>query len=239
VPSFPVFLVMLAAMVGGSTLQGSVGFGQNLVVVPIVAIVAPDALPGTLIVAGLPLSVLMAKREWHGIDRRGLAWITVGRVPGTILGAAVVALVSADALGGIAGGIVVAAVVISILSPPIPVTATSAATVGAAAGALGTTAAIEGPPQALLYQHHPGATLRSTLAASFVIGSVMSLVALVVAGEITGWQMVLAVGLVPGVLLGLRLSRPLSTRLHGRSLRPLVLTIAASTGAVAILRAVL
>jgi uncharacterized protein len=239
VPSFPVYLVILAAMVVGSTLQGSVGFGQNLVVVPVVALFAPDALPGTLIIAGLPLSILMARREHPGLDRTGLSWLTVGRVPGTVLGAVVVAVVSADVLGGLAGGIVLVAVLLSVASPPIPVNPTTATTAGFAAGALGTAAAIEGPPQALLYQHHPGATLRATLAASFVIGTAMSLVALVVAGEIRGWQLVLALGLVPGVLLGLALSRPLAYRLHGHSLRPIVLLVAGVAGVAAVVRALL
>src|SRR5205807_2547190 len=58
-------LLALVAATGGAV-QGSIGFGQNLVLVPIVALIVPEAVPGALVALGVPLTVIMAAREWHG-----------------------------------------------------------------------------------------------------------------------------------------------------------------------------
>jgi hypothetical protein len=45
------FAIILTFVVVGAAAQGSIGFGQNLIVVPVVALVLPEALPGTLVAA--------------------------------------------------------------------------------------------------------------------------------------------------------------------------------------------
>ena len=232
------FVAILIAMVIGATVQGTVGFGQNLVVVPVVALLVPEALPAALVFAGTPITIAMAVREHHGIDRRGLAWMTAGRVPGTLAGLVIVVTLSASALGALAGGVVLVAAVASAIAPRLPATAPAALVAGTASGVFGTAAAIDGPPMALLYQHHPGPELRPTLAAAFVVGSVMTVTGLVLAGEVAGWQIALALALFPGIAAGFLLSRPLTRMLHGRSLRPAVLAVAGLTGVAALVRGI-
>jgi hypothetical protein len=86
---------------------------------------------------------------------------------------------------------------LSVLVGHVPVNRETATSAGAAAGVLGTTAAIDGPPLALLYQRHPGPTIRATLACAFLIGAVMSFTALASAGEVHGWQLLLALRSLP------------------------------------------
>ena len=230
-------LLALVAAAGGAV-QGSIGFGQNLVLVPVVALVVPEAVPGALVTLGIPLTVIMAVREWHGIDRSGLGWIVLGRVPGTVVGVVIVTLVSGDLLATLAGSAVIAGVLLSLLPRHVPVNRETATTAGATAGVLGTTAAIDGPPLALLYQRHPGATIRATLACAFLVGAVMSFTALAAAGEIHGWQLLLALALVPALLLGLACSTLVTRRIGERSLRPAVLVVVTIAGAAAIVRGV-
>jgi uncharacterized protein len=230
------YAVAFAALVLGALVQGSIGFGMNLVAVPVVALVAPEALPATLILVAFPIAVAMAVRERHAVHRSGLVWTSLGRLPGTLVGAWIVAAVSGDTLSVIIGVSVVVAVVLSLVARPIPVTPTTATAAGFAGGITGTAAAIGGPPMALLYQHHEGATLRSTLAGTFAIATVMSVAALAIAGQITGWQIVLSVALLPAVGLGFAASHFLHRRLDARWLRPAVLAFAAITGGAAILR---
>ena len=121
-------LLALVAATGGAV-QGSIGFGQNLVLVPIVALVVPEAVPGALVLLGIPLTLIMAAREWHGVDWPGLGWIVLGRVPGTVVGVLIVALVSGNLLSTLAGSAVLAGVLLSVLAGHVPVnreTATSA-----------------------------------------------------------------------------------------------------------------
>jgi uncharacterized membrane protein YfcA len=223
-------LLALVAATGGAV-QGSIGFGQNLVLVPVVALIVPEAVPGALVALGVPLTVIMAAREWHGVDWPGLGWIVLGRLPGTVVGVLIVALVSGELLSTLAGSAVLAGVLLSVLAGHVRVNRETATSAGAA-----TTAAIDGPPLALLYQRHPGPTIRATLACAFLIGAVMSFTALVSAGEVHGWQLLLALALAPALLVGLACST-LVTRVVGeRSLRPAVLTLVTIAGVAAILR---
>jgi uncharacterized membrane protein YfcA len=230
------FILLALVAAAGGAVQGSIGFGQNLVLVPIVALVVPEAVPGALVALGVPLTVTMAAREWHGVDWPGLNWIVLGRVPGTVVGVLIVALVSGDLLSTLAGSAVLAGVLLSLLAGHVPVNRETAAGAGATAGILGTTAAIDGPPLALLYQRHPGHTIRATLACAFLIGAVMSFVALAAAGEIHGWQLLLALALAPALLLGLACSTFVARLVGERSLRPAVLVLVTVAGIAAIVR---
>ena len=233
------YLVITLAVVLGATVQGSIGFGLNLVAVPVVALVEPDALPTMLIALALPLTIVMVLREHRHIDRVGLAWTLVGRAPGTALGVWIVTVVSAESLAVIIGATVLLAAVTSVVSPPIPVNRDTALGAGFASGLFGTATSIGGPPLALVYQHHKGAVLRSTLASAFMAGIAFSLAGLAIGGQVAGWQLLAALALVPGLAVGLWLSAPVARVVDVRWLRPAVLVFAALTGVLAILRGVL
>jgi uncharacterized membrane protein YfcA len=220
----------------GAAVQGSIGFGMNLVAVPVVALVRPEALPATLVVLAMPMTVAMALRERHAIDRPGLGWTLVGRLPGTLLGVWVVTAVSADTLSTLIGAFVIVAVAMSVAWPPIPVSRETALTAGFASGLMGTAAAIGGPPLALVYQHHEGPVLRSTLASAFTVGTLVSALTLALAGEVDRNDLLLAAALVPGLMGGLLASRVIARRIDVGFLRPAVLAFAAATGSVALLR---
>jgi uncharacterized membrane protein YfcA len=231
--------VALTAVLAGAFVQGSVGFGVNILAAPVIALVEPDALPAALILAALPLAAGMLVREHGAIDGDGLRWLVVGRLPGTVLGVLVVATLPADGLSVVIGALVLAAVAMSAVAPPPAVTRTSALAIGALSGAMGTASSIGGPPAALLYQHHPGTVLRSTTAALFVFGTLLSAAALAVAGEVTADDVVLAVVLTPAIAGGLALSHVFAGRIDAGWLRPGVLVVAAVAGAATMLRGLL
>ena len=110
---------------------------------------------------------------------------------------------------------------------------------GFVSGITGTIAGIGGPPVALAYQRRPGAEIRATLSVTFVAGLLLSLGALAVAGEIAGWQLALALALLPAVVLGLWASRAVAGRLDPRRVRPLILLFAGAAGVAAIARSLL
>ncbi|MBM3674601.1 MAG: sulfite exporter TauE/SafE family protein [Actinobacteria bacterium] len=224
----------LAIVVVGAVVQGSIGFGINLMVAPVMAVLAPGSVPGSMVLLSLPLTITMLLREHHAIDWFGVRWILTGRVPGTLLGLLVVALVSDALLATVVGVVIVAGVVLSLVHPGVGVNRHSALTSGFAAGAMGTAAAVDGPPMALLYQHHEGHTIRATLAVCFVAGAAMSGIALGIAGDLTLEQLALSLVLLPGLLVGLAISHFMGPRLHPKVLRPAVLVFAAAAGTVAI-----
>lgn len=225
------------AVAAGATLQGSVGFGMNLVSVPVFALVLPKALPVTAIVLGIPISIGMARYEWHAVDRAGVGWIIAGRIPGSVIGALIVATVSTPVLQGLAGGIVLVLVVASMTVPPLPVRSSTQAVAGVVSGLTSTSAGIGGPPLALLYQHHPGPTMRSTLAASFMFGTLLSLATLGIARQVGIDQVLLGAGLAPVVVGGAVAGRRLHGFLDRGWLRPAVLLFAGLTALAALINA--
>jgi uncharacterized membrane protein YfcA len=179
----------------------------------------------------------MVRHEHRALDRPGIGWIIGGRVPGTVVGAWIVATAATQTRSILIGVFVLAFVGASIAFPPVPVRRATQVAAGAVSGVTGTAAGIGGPPLALLYQHHPGPAMRSTLAACFFFGTLLSISTLAIAGQVTGAQVLLGLGLAPLVLVGSSAGRHLHAFLDRGWLRPAVLTFAAISAVVVIVDA--
>jgi hypothetical protein len=142
------WLVLSATVVAAATVQGVVGFGSNLLAVPVVALIMPSALPGAMVFPGVPMAVTMAAAERDHVDWRGSRFLVLGRLPGTLIGVAVVAAVSTDLLAVVIGVVVILGVALSVAAAHLHpgVTPATAAVTGVATGITGTAAAIDGPP---------------------------------------------------------------------------------------------
>jgi uncharacterized membrane protein YfcA len=228
-------LACLIVMLGG-LVQGSVGFGLNLVVVPVLAVLIPGSVPGSIVLISMPMTLTMLLREHHAIDWRGVRWITLGRLPGTLIGVAIVAAVPDTELAIVVGIVILLGVLASVIHPGIRVNRTSAATVGTICGITGTATGVDGPPMALLYQRAEPHTLRATLATCFLVGAVISGTALAISGELTFEQLELTMILLGPMLIGLGLSSLVAHRIPPAALRPIVLGFATVAGLIAIVR---
>jgi uncharacterized membrane protein YfcA len=220
-------VVVAVATLVGASIQGSIGFGMNLVTVPVLALVAEQRLPATVVLLGFPLALLMTHHERHAVDKPGLLWLMTGRLPGTFIGTWIVVTVSLATLKGVIGVVVLLAVAASLFAPPIPLNRATQFSTGVVSGTTGTAAGIGGPPVALLYQHHEGPTMRGTLSASFLFGTLMSTAILAIAGEVHAADFGLALALTPIVFVGMLLGRRMHNRLDAGWLRPAVLSFAA------------
>lgn len=225
------FAVLVAAVLVGAAIQGAIGFGMNLVSVPVFAIVAPELLPVAVIVLGASISVSMFRHERSAVDRAGLAWVIGGRVPGSALGAWFVAVASTSDLRVAVALFVMAIAVVSAVAPAIPFSPATQLLAGVVSGVSGTTAGIGGPPIALLYQRHRGPTMRSTLAATFFAGTIISLTVLGVSGSIELHAVVVGAALTPAVVVGSILGRGLHDVLERGWLRPAVLVFSIASSA--------
>ena len=79
----------------------------------------------------------------------------------------------------------------------------------------------------MTYQHSDAVTMRATISFFFSVGSILTAIALVFAGEL-GWrQLQLATLLLPSILLGLATARRYKHRLVGSAVRPIVLGLSA------------
>lgn len=232
-PARVIIVALLAVMLGG-VIQGSIGFGFALVAVPTFTLLVPEVVPSGLLLIAVPMTITMAVREHGSIDFSGLFYSTVGRIVGTVAGLALLAMVEADSLALLVGGMIVLAVALSLFAAPTEVAWGTGVAAGFASGVMSTAAAIGGAPMALAYQSRPGTELRSTLAASFVLGTLMSLAALALTGRVDGGHVIFALQMIPAMLAGLLLSRYLKPWLDARWLRPAVLCFAGIAGVLAI-----
>ena len=232
------YILVSIGVAVGALAQGAVGFGISLVAAPVLAIVAPEALPGAMILLPLPLQVAMVRHERDSVVWRDVGWVTLGQVPGVVVGTWVVTAIALDTLSVLTGAVVLAGVATSLAARSVPFDRTSQLTAGVVSGVMGASTSIGGPPLALLYQRHDGSVLRPTLAACFLAGTALSLPSLALAGEMEWWHLRLALALLPALFLGLGLSRAVAGRLDGPKLRPLVLALSAAAAGIAILRGI-
>src|SRR3954453_5598740 len=152
-----VLVVAVVVIAVTSAVHGAVGFGMNLLAVPVLVVLDPTFVPGPAVAAGLVLSVLVAGREREPLDRR-LGWAFLGLVPGTLLALWLLALVPAESLAAPMGVLVLVAVVVSAIRVRLSPTRRTLAVAGVASGFLATAGSIAGaagstggPPMALVY----------------------------------------------------------------------------------------
>jgi uncharacterized protein len=228
------FCTVAGAIMLASALQASIGFGIGMLAAPIVALVDPGLIPGTLIMVAALVTLIVAIREREDIDLHGTGWALLGRVPGTIAGALLLAILPERALTVLLAGVVLVGVALTSFGwIPLP-RRRNVVLAGATSGLLGTATAIGGPPMALVWQRNEGARLRGTMSGFFLVGSVMSIVALTATGAVDGHTMRTFAFLIPAALAGYALSRGLNRFLDPKRLR--WLAIGASTlGAVVLI----
>ncbi|QGX08609.1 TSUP family transporter [Janibacter melonis] len=203
-------LVVGVAVALAAMLQGSIGFGMGMIAAPVVALVQPTLLPATLVLLAAVVTTLTLVTDRQHVDLRGTGWALTGRVPGSVAGAAVVALAPDRVLALLVAAVVLAGTVITGLGWRPEPTKGALLTAGAASGLFGTATSIGGPPMALVWQGHHGARLRGTMSAFFLVGSAVSVATLAVAGAVDAEIMRAVLLLLPMPVVGFVLSRGLN-----------------------------
>src|SRR4051812_5694832 len=193
----------------GAAVQGGVGFGINVVAAPILAVLDPKLVPGPGLAVGFVLTLLVAVRDRASLDRRGLEFNIAGRVPGTIVGAAFLASIPKSAVTITVGCAVLLAVVLNVANVALRPTPRTLVVAGVVSGFASTVSSVGGPPTAIVYANEPGPVARATLAFIFLIGSLMSLVALAIVGKFGAEEIRLSLVLLGPAVLGFFLSKPI------------------------------
>jgi len=221
----------------GALVQGGVGFGAGLIAVPLLVMIEPRLVPGPALLCGVTLSLLIGWRDRAQLDWHSVAWAFAGRIPGTVVGALILSKLSNWGAELLIGGAVLLGVFASGTRVRVSPTRVALGSAGFAAGIMGTATAIGGPPIALVYQHQSGSRLRATLSAFFVLGGLLSATALALIGRLGRQEVVLGLGLLPGVLGGYAASGLLARFLDRGHTRRAVLALCSAVGVLLILRA--
>jgi hypothetical protein len=174
--------VVAAAALGGAV-QATLGFGGSFVMVPVVTLVVPEALPGAVLLGLLPLTAKVTWTDRASLDVPTFRTVALARVPGILLGTWLVTIVSTRGLTLAVAVALLVAVGAAVAGREVPRTATSLRTLGFVSGVTGTAVALGGPPLALVFHRQGGAERRATMSAVFTVGIVLALASLAVAGE--------------------------------------------------------
>ncbi|MGH9133010.1 MAG: TSUP family transporter [Ilumatobacteraceae bacterium] len=218
-------LACIALVIVGAAVQGALGIGMGMIASPLLAIADRGFIPGAIVISVLPLSLAVIVKEYHRVDRRGAGLALLGRAPGVVLGAIATALAGPSVLALLVSGSVLLAVTASLSGVHFRPTPRALVIAGVTSGFTGTATGVGGPPMAITYQNADPLAARATLALFFGVGAVMSLIGLIVSGEVGARQWQLALLLLPGVLFGFAASHWLATHLHGERARPFVLAL--------------
>jgi uncharacterized protein len=233
-----VLLAMLLVFIG-AFVQTAVGFGLAVIAAPVLFFVNPDYVPAPVTVCALALSLVNAWVFREGVSLRGLKAAVIGRVPGSLAGAALLVWIDKDMLALWIGLSVLFAVAVSLSSLRWQPTDRRMMAAGFLSGFMGTSTSIGGPPMALLWQHQNVALIRANLAAFFVVSCVISLVVLAPVGHFNSLHIKLSLPLLPATLMGFWLARKTMHRLSASVIRGGSLALCAASGLYAVASALL
>ncbi len=233
--------LLLASAVAllGAAIQGSVGFGLGILAAPILFLINPALIPAPLLSAAVVLTLLTARREHHSIDFHGIAWAVIGRIPGALLGAATLAALPGRSTTFLVGAFVFIAVAMIGWGPRVRRTRISLFAAGTMSGFMGTIASMGGPPMVVVYRDESGPRIRGTLAGFFVAGLLISLTTLAFVGRFGRQEILAALALVPGIVIGFAISNRIAPVIDRGYTRTALLLVSALAGLSVILRALL
>ncbi len=234
-----VVLLLGLSLTLGAMIQSGVGFGMAVVAAPFVIVVAPELMPGALLVTSFSLPVLQLIVGPRDIAWRTLSWALLARLALTPVGVLAVALLSPPAIAVGVGILILVVVALSIRRIDVRPTTANALAAGGISGVTGTAASIGGPFLAMVLQHERPTRVRATLAVFFIAGAVMGIGGLALAGEFTREQLWSGLVWLPFIGLGYVLAAPLRRHLDAARLRRWVLGFSTVAAVSVILRALI
>lgn len=176
----------------------------------------------------------LAWNDRKDLDVCGFTRVTIGRVPGTVLGIVLLGTISTAALSEAAGALLIAAAALSVARGPRRTTPAMEIGAGVASGFAGTVSAVGGPYVGLAFADREPTVLRATVSAAFAVGIVVSLLALAAAGEVGSRGVAVGLSLLPATAVGLRVGRRATGRVDPTWVRPAVLAFATASGLLAL-----
>ncbi|MGI8643331.1 MAG: sulfite exporter TauE/SafE family protein [Thermomicrobiales bacterium] len=238
-----VFLIVLIA----SILSGAAGFGFGLISIPALLLVYD---PVTVITIGRVVAVVMAvvimADTWRHVAFRTVVGLIPASLLGTVLGVAVLDVLSAGTIKLIASlvALLFAFILIQANTSLLPATPWLTGLVGLISGTLSTSTGLPGPPVVLLFTARGMAApvFRGSIAAYFVVLNAGGLLALLAPGVAGREELLVAITVSPVAVLGTWIGQRLGRRVSQSAFRRFtlgLLIVTATAGAVSALLALL
>lgn len=225
----------------GAALQGCVGIGFAVLAAPLLLIIAPQLVPGPLLLLGTLTAALTMSCELRAVDVRELGLAMAGRIAGTAAAGVAIALMPLAVFGTLFALMILVAVAVSLSRWVVLPTPRNLVAAGLVSGFMGTLTSVGSPPMGLVYQNMPGPKVRATIGAFFVLGASFSMITLAIVGRFTLAQVAACAWLVPPVLFGFLVSRRLLRYVDRRqsAIKLAVLGVSAAAACVLLLKQLL
>jgi uncharacterized membrane protein YfcA len=153
--------------------------------------------------------------------------MVLGRAAGAVVASWLVLLApNPGAVAVLVALSVLAGIALSLSGIRAAITTSNLGVAGLISGLTGTLTSVGAPPILLLYQHRASAEARPTLNAFFLLGTAVSLAMLALGGRVGGGDIAFMLAMAPAIALGFMLAPVMLRWLDGRSLRPLILSLA-------------
>ena len=228
------FVVIVAAAVA----QSALGVGFGVVAAPILAVIDPALVPGTVMILGSLTAAVVALREPIGWSGGSLGYAMLGRIIFSVIGGLVASLLSPRLFLLVFAGLILLAVALSLSGLRIVPTRRNLFLAGSASGLMGTITSVGTPPLALVYQHAPGAEVRARLSAFFAVGGLISILSLAAFGELGRADLVFSLTLLPAMLVGYLLSPLLARHTDRGWMRPAMLALCVAAASLLLVKGV-
>jgi uncharacterized membrane protein YfcA len=232
-------------MTFAAAVHGSVGFGANLLIGPLLASISPDFVPAPIVLTGVVINLVVMWREPKvpdDIDRRPwyqLRWALGGLVPGSVLGALTVAAIPKDDLSVMVAILVLVATGLVAAGVSVVRTNRTLFATGTASGYMSAAGGIGGAPIALVHADIEGAEFRRTMSRFLSASAALSIITLTAVGELGRTEVGIALALMPGVAVGLVASEWIRPRVDRGRVKPFVLAIIAASATLVLVRSVM
>ena len=202
-------LLCCGVVVFASILQVSIGMGFGMLASPLIALIKPDLVPGSILAMGLFVAFSGAWRERKNIPRQELNLGVGGRVVGSFMAFILLLLIpNAESFFIVFGVVMLAAITMTAFGRKIDFTEKNLLNLSVVSGLMGSITAVGAPPMALIYHDRDPSIVRPTLNAFFFSGSVLGLISLGSSGWISGQDFIAAVIFLPAMFIGILISGP-------------------------------
>lgn len=215
-------------ILAGTITQGTIGFGLGTTATPIIALIRPELVPTLILLLALCISSYTLSRTFRETSWRVVGISSLARIPGSLVGAWAIASLSPNGLSIFIGCAVLFAMTLSSLGWSPRPTTLNTLIAGVASGILGTSTSIGGPPMALIMKRFDPDRTRGTLAGTFVLGTLVSLIILAFSGQISSIQIGAAAAYLPLVIVGLIAADHLNQFIDRNLLNRIVIIVAIS-----------
>ncbi|MFD2177375.1 sulfite exporter TauE/SafE family protein [Veronia pacifica] len=214
----------------GALVQSLVGFGLAIVVAPLLLVIDPQHVPGTITFVALCLGLVNTWQYRSHLSIGGLSWAFIGRVPGTAVGGVILTVFSLKLIKVVLAVAVLSSVLLSVLRVSVQPSNRNMLIAGFFSGIMGTTTSVGGPPMALVLQNAKAHQLRANLAFYFVVSCLLSIATLLYTGHFGIIHIQYGAFALPFVFLASHLAYTIAERINPIWVKHSVLVLCSLAG---------